>query len=300
MKIQDTPRSGKCGLEVAYLSPYGQCVRTHLIPHNTITPARQRMRGIFGHNSQMWSATLTEAQQDRWNAAGPNVMSHPQLASRGPLTGQQFWQAISCVRSLVNLPPIYEPPAPVAFGLSPIGQLEITNDETGVRLWLPILGDLNEDIMVFGQEPCPSGRRKRRHVVFLGLVAPPMAGRTEITHLYRARFGDPRPGRRVFILTCQQKEGWKAMDRLTHALVPALPPAPPAAFNLASQESTPLSTPSPSHALHMPKGCPTPAQGSAGRSPSQSQAGNEPGTRGGIAAQTGSKGGGLPEGGGST
>jgi hypothetical protein len=294
MKIQDTPRSGRCGTTVAFVSPFGQCVRTMCIPHNTITPARQRMRGIFGHNSQMWSAILTEAQQDRWNAAGPQVMSHPQLAARGPLTGQQFWQSISSVRGCVGLPPIYDPPAPVTFGPSPIGQVEITNDETGVRLWLPVLGDLNEDIMVFGQEPCPSGRRKRRNVVYLGLLTPPIGGRSELTHLYKARFGEPRPGRRIFIVTCQEREGWKAMDRVTHALVPNLPPTAPAALNLASLASPAPSTPSSSHPPHMHKGCPPPAQGYDRRPSSHAVAGNEPATGGGQApgAASGGDGGG--------
>jgi len=71
-------------------------------------------------------------------------------------------------------------------------------------------GDLNEDMMVFGQEPCSSGRRKRRKVACLGLLPPPTAGWSDLTYLYRARYGEPRPNQRVFILTCQQKDGWKA------------------------------------------------------------------------------------------
>jgi hypothetical protein len=241
------------------------------------------MRGIFGYNSGMWSAKLTEAQQDRWNAAGPQVMSHPQLAARGPLTGQQFWQAISCVRACVNLPPIYDPPAPVTFGPNPILRFEITNDDTGVRLWLIVTGELTEDVMLFAQAPCPSGRRKRRNVAYLGLLPPPIGTRIEITRLYTARYGQPRPGRRVFIVTCQEKEGWKALPRTTHALVPALPQTAPAALTLSLLSSPALSTPSPSPAPLMHKGGPTAAPGYDGRCPSQSQAGNEPGTGGGKA-----------------
>src|ERR1039457_7637613 len=62
---------------------------------------------------------------------------------------------------------------------------------------------------VFGQEPCSSGRSKRRNVAYLGLLPPPVDGWSDITYLYRARYGEPRPGMRVFIVTCQQKNGWK-------------------------------------------------------------------------------------------
>jgi hypothetical protein len=46
----------------------------------------------------------------------------------------------------------------VVFAPNPVGQLVITNDDNGVRLLLPISGPVAEDIMVFGQAPCSSGR----------------------------------------------------------------------------------------------------------------------------------------------
>ena len=50
---------------------------------------------IFGGNSRKWSARPSDEQRNRWTLAGAQVMSHPRLAQKGPLTGQQFWQAIS-------------------------------------------------------------------------------------------------------------------------------------------------------------------------------------------------------------
>lgn len=210
---------------MAFPSRYGQCLREWLSPKNTWSPARQRVRADFGHNSQMWSATLTEEQQDRWNAAGPQVHTHPRLGDYGPMTGQQFWQSISTVRSVVGLPPALEPPAPVAFNPSPVGPLTIENTDDGVRLYLAVTGDLTEDVMVFGEAPCSAGRRVHRHVCYLGLLPPPIGGRCEITRLYQLRFGAPRPDQRVFIVTNQTKNGWKALDRVTHARVPPPPEA---------------------------------------------------------------------------
>ena len=104
-----------------------------------------------------------------------------------------------------------------------MGRIVIENTPDGVRMWLVVSGELNEDIMVFGQEPCSAGREKRRNVSYLGLLPPPIGGLSEITHLYKARFGEPRPGTKVFIVTCQHKDGWKGLDQETSEIVPNLP-----------------------------------------------------------------------------
>jgi hypothetical protein len=195
------------------------------------------MRGAFGHHSQVYSRTLTAEQLDRWILAGAQVMSDPRLGQNGPLSGQQLYTSSNSVRSRVNLPETLEPPARVAFGPSAVGELVAENTEAGVRLRLRITGKLNEDVMVFGQEPCSSGRRKRRNVAYLGLLPPPVDGMSDITYLYRARYGEPRPGTRVFIVTCQQKNGWKAIDRETSALVPDRPKVQQAAAEVVNSQN---------------------------------------------------------------
>jgi hypothetical protein len=150
-------------------------------------------------------------------------MSHPRLGQKGPLTGQQFWQAISTVRAIVGLPETLEVPERPVFTRSNVGRLVSENGADGVRLYLVVSGELNEDIMVFGQEPCSRGRYKRRNVSYLGLLPPPIGGLSEITRLYNAKFGEPRPGQKVFIVTCQEKDGWKGLDQETSATVPERP-----------------------------------------------------------------------------
>ena len=109
------------------------------------------------------------------------------------------------------------------FNLSPVRQLVITNDEEGVRLFLRLAAAPTEDIMVFGQEPCSAGRSKRRNVSYLGLLRPAVDGLSEITGLYKAKYGEPRPGTKVFIVTSQQKNGWKGFDQETNEVVPNRP-----------------------------------------------------------------------------
>jgi hypothetical protein len=244
MKILDTPRSGKCGQTVAFQSRFGLCLRQHVPQKAALTPARQHVCAVFGSNSRKWSAKLSKEQHDRWILAGAQMMSHPRLAQKGPLTGQQFWQAISTVRAIVGLPETLEVPVRPVFSHSNVGQLVVENGADGVRLYLAVSGELNEDIMVFGQEPCSRGRYERRNVSYLGLLPPPIGGLSEITRLYNTRFGEPRPGQKVFIVTCQEQDGWKGLDAETSATVPERPKDLQATSETAD-----------SHSIYMHTGC---------------------------------------------
>jgi hypothetical protein len=230
------------------------------------------MRGALGHHSQAYSRKLGGEQLQRWIFAGAQVMSDPRLGQNGPLTGQQLYTSINSMRSRVNLPETLEPPARVAFGPSVVGELVAENTEAGVRLWLRITGELNEDVTVFGQETCSAGRSKRRNVAYLGLLPPTVDGWSDITCLYRARYGEPMPGTKVFIVTCQQKNGWKGMDRETSALVPDRPKAQPAA-------AEPVNSQNP----HMHKGSTGDADGTIALVGGESPRSAEPATGGGKA-----------------
>jgi hypothetical protein len=222
MKVLDIPSSGKRGLLVAYQIRYGLYHRQYLVPANTQTPARQLMRRAFGEFARAWGRTLTQAQRNLWDQAGPKVRSGTRLGS-GPLTGQRLFQGINSARACIGLPPFWEPPAPVIFGPNPVGQLVITNDENGIRLLVRVAAPTTVDIMVFGQAPCSAGRRKRRNVSYLGRLPAAQNGLSDITAMYIAPFGAPRPHERIFIVTRQQKDGWESHDQETSEVVPPKP-----------------------------------------------------------------------------
>jgi len=83
--------------------------------------------------------------------------------------------------------------------------------------------------MVFGQAPCSAGRNKRRNVAYLGLLPPPTDGVSDITDIYIARYGAPKPGTKVFIVTRQQQNGWEGPLKETSDIVPRTPEARQAA-----------------------------------------------------------------------
>jgi hypothetical protein len=122
--------------------------------------------------------------------------------------------------------------------------------------------------MVFGQEPCSRGRYQRRNVSYLGLLPPPIGGRSEITRLYQGKFGEPRPGQKVFLVTCQEKDGWKGLDLETSATVPDRPKDLQATAEVAD-----------SHLVYMHTGCTGDAEGTAAPVVGYSQASTEPGDR---------------------
>lgn len=181
------------------------------------------MRGAFGNLARAWGRRLTEAQRQAWNAAGAQVQSAARLGQSGPLTGQQHFQGINSARARIGREMMWEPPAEVIFGPNPVEALIISNGDGGVRLMLKVSEPLQEEIMVLGQAPCSAGRTKRRNVSYLGLLPAAQDGLCDITAMYVARYGEPRPGDKVFIVTRQQKDGWEGFDKGTSEIVPEKP-----------------------------------------------------------------------------
>jgi hypothetical protein len=98
------------------------------------------------------------------------------------------------------------------LGAQPFGDLTIDYDPAGnVRLRLAV-GAAVEDIMLFAQAPCSAGRMKHRRVNYLGLLGPATEGQRDITAAVVARYGEPRPGQKIFAVTGQHKNGWKALS----------------------------------------------------------------------------------------
>jgi hypothetical protein len=204
--------SGRRGKHVFYMRGRRLYRRLYVVPRNVRTAARRRTRGAFGVIAKAWSQVLTEEQRQAWMVAAAKVKSRPRLWQSGPLTGEMHFQGINSARARIGREMLVCPPERVIFGPNPVEGIAISYVNGQARLRLKVSGPVTEDIMVFGQAPCSAGRKKWRHGAYLGLLPAPEGGESDITEMYVAKFGEPEPGKKVFIRTRQQKDGWEGWD----------------------------------------------------------------------------------------
>ena len=225
MQLLDTPRTGKLGPHVFYADRFGrQFCRLKVIPKNDRTPGQSKVRALLTYTSGLFSLKLTDPEREQWIAAALTAPTHGFLGRYGNLSGQQLEVKLNMTRLLTGQQVTLTPPEPVVFSANPVTALEAVPTEAGARLLLSV-GTVSEDIMVFGQPPCSAGRMKHRRVYYLGLAGAVTNGQADITGLYAAKFGPLPPGKKVFIVPCHTKNGWKAQDHVFSAIVPP-PPAP--------------------------------------------------------------------------
>jgi hypothetical protein len=233
MKMLDIPMSGRRGAHVFYMRGRTLCRRLYVVPRNVRTAARRRTRGAFGAIAKAWAKRLTEEQRQAWIVAGAKVESHPRLWQSGPLSGEMHFEGINAARWQIGAKMLPWPPEPVVFSPSPVESLAILSIDGQIRLRLRVSGPVAEDIMVFGQAPCSVGWKKWRHGAYLGLLPAPQGDECDITDMFVQRYGEPEPGKKVFIRTRQQRDGWEGWD---HDLSEVVPVGQVAAARLATPE----------------------------------------------------------------
>jgi len=74
-------------------------------------------------------------------------------------------------------------------------------------------------VLVFGARPQGPGVTYVDHYSFLGVLPDQGGEEADITDLYVARFGVPPVGKRIFIQTVQQINGWRDRPKTTSARV---------------------------------------------------------------------------------
>ena len=91
----------------------------------------------------------------------------------------------------------------------PFTGLVVTNIDGNVSLQLQLSGKPGHYVLVFGARPQNPGVTYVDHYPFLGVLPEEAAETADINALYAARFGVPPAGKRVFIRTVQQINGWQ-------------------------------------------------------------------------------------------
>ena len=222
MKILDITQSGKRGLTVSQGGRFGQISRALVIPTNPKTQAQLNIRAALTIAAQNWRG-LTEDQRAAWTAAAKSINSTARGGTKGVLTGNNLFTKVNCLNQLIGANVVNDPPVKPNFEVSPVGALLATNAGGVVTLKLSQADafPVGTDGLLEASAPQSAGREVCSDFRLLGLTPPPVQGASDISNLYRIRYGNPPAGSKVFIRVTPLTAGWKGGSSLTTAIIPA-------------------------------------------------------------------------------
>jgi len=220
MKIIDVPQTGKLGLTVTYPSRNGLIRRSWVVPANPRSAEQLVTRSRLSNAAQAYD-TLTEAQQDAWIAAAALEQSKPTLGQSGPLTGLQLYTKLNAALAMVGEPAVVTPPEKPTFDANVAQSLELTNTAGTVAIKLVCAGSSDSFNLVRAAAPQNSGTRRPMSIRYLGELPEVVAGKSDITALYTAKFGAPVAGQRIFVQSNQLEAGWQDLPKAFTGIVPA-------------------------------------------------------------------------------
>jgi hypothetical protein len=219
MKILDIPQSGKRGLNVSQAGQFGQISRTLAIPTNPRTDAQMTVRDNLSRVATKWRK-LTETQRVEWMAAATAVKSTSRLGQNGALSGFQLFTKINCTLAQFGQPQVDTPPIRPEFPDLATQNLVITNTAGVVALKLTCPTDPGDNTIVRGSKPLSQGIEACKDFRVLGPCPAPVAGASDITGLYTARYGVPQAGTKVYVQVNQVVDGWESLPKTYSAIVP--------------------------------------------------------------------------------
>ena len=220
MKIIDVPQTGKLGLTVTYPSRNGLIRRSWVVPANPRSAEQLVTRSRLAAAAQAYD-TLTEAQQDAWIAAAAQEQSKPTLGQSGPLTGLQLYTKLNAALAIVGEPAVVTPPEKPTFDANVAQSLELTNTAGTVAIKLVCAGSSDSFNLVRAAAPQNSGTRRPMSIRYLGELPEVVAGKSDLTALYTAKFGAPVAGQRIFVQSNQLEAGWQDLPKAFTGVVPA-------------------------------------------------------------------------------
>src|ERR1017187_6047305 len=223
MKISSIPKSGRKGSVVYVNSRHGKVVRSYVRPRNPRTPEQQAHRSNLAAVRRRWRA-LSAEQRATWRMAAANKYFITETGEQVRLNGYNFFVSLNTRRADLYLPQFDLPSAEPVFSPNPVTELVVPNTGGKITLKLRVTSPPTEYTLVQGAAPVRTGVRCVQHFPFLGLLPPPTDGWSDITDLYKARYGEPKPGTAIWIRTCQHIDGWADVPKVVMARGPA--PAP--------------------------------------------------------------------------
>jgi hypothetical protein len=220
MKISSIPKSGREDSIVYVNTRHGKVVREYVRPSNPRTADQQGHRHNVRAVSGRW-CTLNLEQRGAWRIAAANNDFVTETGRRVRLNCYNFFVSLNTRRADLDLPQFDLPPAEPVFPPNPVAELVVTYPEGKFTLKLRVPSPPAQYTLVQGARPVSTGVRCVQHFPFLGFLPPPTDGWSDITDLYKARYGEPKPGAAIWIRTCQHIDGWTDVPKVARARVPA-------------------------------------------------------------------------------
>jgi hypothetical protein len=220
MKISSIPKSGRKGSVVYVNSRHGKVVRQYVRPRDPRTPEQLANRSNFGAVSRRWR-TLTAEQLAAWRIAALDRYIVTRAGRRVRPNCYHYFVSVNTQRADLDLPQFDLPPTKPIFSPNPVAELVITNTEGRITLKLRVPTPPAQYTLVQGTASVRTGVRCVQHFAFLGLLPPPTDGWSDITDIYKARYGKPKAGAAIWIRTCQHIDGGTDAPKVAHARVPA-------------------------------------------------------------------------------
>ena len=206
------------GETVTYENRFGQVPRRKTIPRNPRTRVQMDWRAAFQRARDFWGS-LTDEQFLAWEAVGRKRRTRAVLGRTNPLSGYLVSVSVNAHLAMIGLPMVPDPPPIPAFPANPVVGLVITNTGGAVSLKLRLSRKPGQYVLVFGVRPQGPGVTYVDHYRLLGVLPDNGDQVVDITDLYVARFGVPPAGKRIFIQTVQQINGWRDRPKTTGARV---------------------------------------------------------------------------------
>ena len=123
-------------------------------------------------------------------------------------------------RADLGLPQFDHPTAEPTFSRNPVVELAAEYVGGKFTLKIRVSSPPGQYTLVQGARPVRSGVRKVQHFPYLGLLPAPTDGWSDITELYVARYGVPKPNQAVWIRTCQHIDGFIDVPKVLSVRLP--------------------------------------------------------------------------------
>ncbi len=220
MKMASIPKRGRKGNVIYSETRHGKVAREFVPPSNPRTADQQDHRRNVRAVTGRWR-TLNDQQRAAWGAAAANKYVVTKTGRRVCLSAYHLFVSLNVGRADLALSQFDLPPAEPVFSSNPVEELAATFTGGKFTLKLRISSPPAQYTLVYAAAPVRSGVRYVHHLPFLGLLPPPEDGWSDITDLFDARYGVPKPNQAIWIRTCQHIDGWTDAPKVLRARIAA-------------------------------------------------------------------------------